>query len=326
MRARLQGYLDSFSQHASRGPYSYPWVHHHRGGAHTAHLVFGIMIHGDEVGSLPAALRIIQDLRDGSLSFGGRATFFIGNPEAGLANQRFLDSDLNRVFLHSTKHDHEIDRAQQIMPILDDCDVFIDFHQTILKTEQPFYIFPWNLDGWAWARSLQAAKVWVTRHPGQAFSTGTMCADEYVRQQSKPGLTIELSEKGFFPEAEDIAYRTMRDAMALCDQIHDGTTTLHRYAKTKPDLTFYHTVHREAFAEPRLSLRPGLSNFLAVSQGDSLSESDTPPLIAPTSGMLLFPKYPKRKEGLAHAPTPKEIYRIIDELSGHPKDIYTDPQ
>ena len=326
MRARLQGYLESFSKLASNGPYSYPWVHHHDGGIHRTHIVFGIMVHGDEVGSLPAGLRIIQALTDKTIGFGGRVTFFIGNPEAGLANKRFLESDLNRVFLDNDSQNHESVRARQIMPILDDCDVFIDFHQTILRTEQPFYIFPWNTDGWAWARALQAAKVWVTRHPGQSFSTGTMCADEYVRQQAKPGLTIELSEKGFSPTAEDIAYRAIVDALTLCDQIHQGKTTLHSFAKTKPDLTFYHTIHREAFVDPRLTLQPGLSNFRAVLKGDSLSSGDTPTLIAPESGMLLFPKYPPRKAGLAQHPKPKEIYRIIAELPGHPKDLYTDTQ
>ena len=326
MRERLQDYLDTFAQTARNESYSYSWVHHHDGGAHQTHLVFGIMVHGDEVGSLPGAIRTIQELNSGAFSFGGRATFFIGNPEAGLQNKRFLDSDLNRVFLDSPEQDHEHVRARQIMPILNDCDVFIDFHQTILKTERPFYIFPWNIDGWAWARALQAAEVWVTRHPGQAFSTGTMCADEYVRQQSKPGLTIELSEKGFSPEAERIAYQSMRTAMELCDAIHRKDTTLHQYAETKPELTFYHTVHREAFATPQHCLRAGLTNFKEVREGDSLSAEHTPPLHAPSTGMLLFPKYPPRISGLAQHPKPKEIYRIIDELPGHPKDLYSDAQ
>ena len=320
--ARLQSHLQEFKRLSRPGPYEYEWVFHHDGGQHETHLVFGVMVHGNEIGSLPGALKVIEALRNGQLQFGGKATWFIGNPEAGLENKRFLESDLNRVFYASDTDNHEFRRARQIMPILDDCHVFIDFHQTILETRQPFYIFPWNHRGWLWARALQAAKVWVTRHPGQAFSTGTCCADEYVRIQDKPGLTVELSAKGFSDEAERIAIQTMVEALAIVDAEQTGEANLATLAEAKPDIAFFHTVHREPFASSELSLKPGLVNFMAVHTGAHLSLPNSPSLTAPTQGMLLFPKYPPRENGLAKTPMPKEIYRIIEPLPKHPSILY----
>ena len=324
MMERLKRHLDQFKDLSSPGPYEYDWVFHHDGGQYRKHIVFGIMVHGNEFGSLPGALKVIGALHRGELKFGGQVTFFVGNPEAGLANQRFLEADLNRVFLAMDDDTHEVRRAQKLMPILDDCDVFIDFHQTILETKQPFYIFPWNPTGWHWARTLGAARVWVTRHPGQAFSTGTRCADEYVRLQEKPGLTIELSEKGFNPQADAITTQAIVDALNTINRIQSGEANLEAFATKNPDLDFYHTVHREKFTTPDLQLRDGLVNFLGVQPGESLSATGRPSLIAPQGGMLLFPKYPPRTEGLATHPIPKEIYRIIEQLPEHPAKLYSE--
>jgi len=282
------------------------------------------MVHGDEVGSLPAALRLVQQLRSGQIPYRGKTTVFIGNPEAGLEDRRFLEADLNRVFLAGAGDSHEAVRAREIMPILDSADLFIDFHQTILSTERPFYIFPWQPIGWRWARTLRSAEVWVTRNPGQAFSAGTRCADEYVRMLGKPGLTIELSKKGFNPDAENRAWHAMIDTLRTADGISSGATTLHESAGNKPDLAFFHTVHRESFRSAELELRPGLTNFKSVQAGEVLSSRDSQDLIAPLGGHLLFPKYPSREEGRALAPVPKEIFRVIRRVEQHPSVLWGD--
>ena len=173
-----------------------------------------------------------------------------------------------------------------------------------------------------WCRALGAAKHWVTRHPGQAFSSGTCCADEYVRLRGLPGITLELGEKGFDDAAAATAEHAVRRALELIDALQAGTTSLEAAAQQQPDLSFVHTVHREPFAEPGLRLRDGLVNFEPVAVGDLLSAPDTPELRAPASGQLLFPKFPPREGGLAVAPWPKEIYRIVQELPEHPTALF----
>lgn len=318
----LQAWLDDFDRLAKPGPWAYDRAHHHDGGGHGFHLVIGSMVHGDEVGSLPAVVQVMSELATGRRAYAGRITFFVGNPEAGLQDERFLESDLNRVFMDVPPDTHEGRRATELRPILDAADVFLDLHQTILETKHAFYIFPFQEEGWLWARALATTPMWVTRHPGSAFSTGAMCADEYVRHRQRPGITIELSEKGFANGGETRAYQAITDAMALADAIAAGSTTLRDAAMTKPELTFLHTTHREPFASDTHALKDGVVNFSEVVAGEVVSAPGTPEMVAPSTGMVLFPKFPPLVDGAYKKPLPGEIYRIVEELPGHPLALY----
>jgi len=319
----LQRHLTAFDALAAPGPYAHARTIHHEGGVHGTHLVFGAMVHGNEVGSLPAVVAVARALADGSLSYGGKVTFFLGNVEAGLQDERFLDSDLNRVFVDDPPDDHEGRRACDLKAILDDADVFLDLHQTILPSEHRFWIAPFQTEAWHWVRALQATPMWVTRSPGTAFSSGTMCADEYVRNRRRPGITLELGAKGFGHGAEEVAEATIRRALAMADAIAAGRTTLQAEADARPELTFLQTVHREPFADDALALREGIVNFTEVRAGDALHAEGHPPLIAPMDGWLLFPKFPPRTaDGTYKQPLPGEIYRIVAPLQGHPTEVF----
>ena len=318
---RLESLLVRFNRLARPGPFKAPWTHHHDGGKHDFHLVFGVMIHGDEFGSLPAAVALVEGLILGQINFGGRLTVFVGNPEAARKNRRFLQADLNRVFL-DTKHDrHEDKIAKRLMPILDTADLFVDFHQTILPTRQPFYICGWRQDSWRWARVLGSASVWVTRDPSIPFSDDTRCSDEYVVARGKPALTVELSQQGFNEPAEEICMSTMCRAMRAADAVEGGHSLVDLAEQAEP-LTFFTGSHAERFATPDLALTDGLVNFQPVKEGQDLARDDSPPLIVPHDGMLLFPKYPQRDDGLAIPPWPKEIFRVITPLDVHPVQLW----
>jgi len=322
---QLLSYLDRFRAVASPEPGGYRWSHRHDGGRHDLHLVFGSMIHGDEVGSLPAVVEALELLAQDRLGFSGRITFFVGNPEAGLQRQRFLEQDLNRMFMQREEDAHEVRRARQLMPILDTADLFVDFHQTILATRKPFYICPWHRPGWLWARALAGAEHWVTRPPYQSFASGLVCADEYVRVQGKAGLTLELGEQGFFPDAAARALRTIRRALTLGDQLAEDPQALQQQAEQQPELVFLQTVHREQFTDAGMSLRAGIVNFEAVNEDELLSGPGGPELRAPCSGDVLFPKYPPRDAGgQALDPRPGELYRIVQPLQGHPLDLWAE--
>lgn len=289
----------------SNGPV--PWSFQHDGGTHDVHLVIGSMVHGNETGSLPAVLEVAQDLQSGAARFGGRLSMFIGNVPAARQDRRFLEADLNRVFVDSDLDTLEHRRARELRQILDDADVFIDLHQTILATAQPFYICPWSAEGEAWARGLGAARVWVTRPSGESFSTGTCCADEYVRNRGKVGLTVELSQKGFRAEASELADRVIRRAMHMAETgDRDGAP-----------LEFWRTSSKVPYSSRELRLRPGLSNFQPARRGERLTLDDAPELLCPHDGVLLFPKYPPDDQ-----PLPNEIVRVLTRLVQHPQALW----
>ncbi|HJN74068.1 MAG TPA: succinylglutamate desuccinylase/aspartoacylase family protein [Myxococcota bacterium] len=294
-----------------------PFSHCQEGERHDVHLVLGGLIHGNETGSLPSLVELLRDLRSGELDFGGRLSLFVGNPWAARAGTRFLEADLNRVFVDSDLDTLEHRRARQLMRILEDADVFVDLHQTILPTEQAFYIFPWDQEGWRWARALAGAPVWVTRPPGRAFSSGTCCSDEFVRNRGGVGLTLELGQMGFQDEAASRAGRVMRRAIALVDAVAAGTTSMVEASEGMPELDFYKTVFAPPFPDRSWSLRPGLVNFRAVSRAELLTGPDSPELRAPCDGVLLFPKYPP-----ADQPLPGEIVRVLELMDQHPLELW----
>ena len=319
----LEHWLSRFralSRPDSRG---YEWSHVWQGGQHDYHVVFSSMVHGNEVGSLPAIVQMMEALERGELHYGGRLTFFIGNPEAGRAGKRFLEADLNRVFLEMEGDErHEVRRSREIIPILDDCDVYIDFHQTILETATPFYINVYRTDLWHWARAIAASSSWVTSPPGQAFSPGTRCADEYVRDLGRPSLSIELSQAGFRPEAEALAIQSMKKTLWLAEQVAGGQD-IADLAALEPDLIFYQTVHREPFATPQHRQSAGKINLCDCDEGQLVSADGSPEIRVPMRGKMLFPKYPERDGvGNALSPVPGEIFHVVQKMTEHPERIW----
>ena len=90
----LETLLSRFRSLGCPGPFDYEWSFHYDGGKSEAHIVVGSVIHGDEVGSLPALVDTAERLAAGHLSYGGRLTILLGNPEASLENKRFRGSGL----------------------------------------------------------------------------------------------------------------------------------------------------------------------------------------------------------------------------------------
>ena len=301
--------LDQFLSRASTGPFGYPDCHHFQGaGAHGQHTVLGFVTHGNEHGSLPAALALQASLLRTAPP--GPVTLLLGNVEAARADQRFLEEDFNRVFTFDRPAESkERKRAALLRPLLDSADVFLDFHQTQTPTTSAFYTFPWSSALANWARLLAAAPVGLTRAPGQVFSKGLRCLDEYVRDQGKVGLTVETGYRGQDAEQAALVHRTAQRLLRAVEQTASGKDTLHALATEHPPITWYTTKHIVHTSSPKMRLKPGLSNWSQVAKGETLSSEDSPAFSSPISGRALFPKYPTPKQ----APPP-ELVRIACPL------------
>jgi succinylglutamate desuccinylase len=321
MSEELEHWLARFHAAADPGPYGVPWTHHHAGRKHGHHVVISAMIHGDEVGTLPAVVRLVEAARAGTWDPGGPLTMILGNVEAGRLNRRFIDFDLNRAWVFSIeRHGHEPARARELRPILDRADLLLDLHQTILDTENPFWIFPWHPDIGRWARALGTSPVGLTRPPGLAFAAGDLkCIDEYVRDDGRLGFTVELGRKGFDPIQANNAERTIRTLVATVDRIQAGETTLDAEARRGGPIRWYRTVHQEDWGDPSRRLRPGLHNWSPVQGGVDLAAAGSPPIVPAHDGVVLFPKYPVPGE-----PLPTQIYHLAVPLEGPPELVYSE--
>ncbi len=317
----LESLLTRFRSLESTGPFDYEWCFHHDGGSQDTHVVVGAIVHGNEVGSLPAVVDVAEALAAGDIAYGGRITFFLGNPEASRANKRFLESDLNRVFIDAPPNSHEGNRSLEIKPILESADMFLDLHQTIEPTESAFYTFPFDRDGWHWARMLGNAPVWSTRAPDESFSGNTCCADEFVRLQDKPGLTLELTQKGFNDEATERAMAVLKQLLSATAVWDGDMAAIEAMAQVQPDFTYVEAAYAHPFSDRTLRLREGLGNLVPVVAGEQLSADGSPLIEAPIDGLLMFPKYPEYDEaGHAIGPLPNELFRIVTEMTEHPAE------
>ena len=319
----LEAYFHQFQQYSAHQGDIFLYQYDGQESSYTIHLS-GI-IHGNEVGSLPTLLALIEDLERGLIKFGGRINITLGNPEASRQDKRFIDADLNRLFLKDQPHEHidthEGKRARALMPILDQSDLILDLHQTMLPSAMPFYIFPNTPIARAIAEGIGGTKAYIDATPTEDKPT-YQCADEYVWRQGKPALTLELGEMGFHQPATDAATEAVRNLIALIEMLRAQHALQNPHtmlsliqSRSKGQLSQYRTVHREPYGQPDRQLAPGFINFQEVTKGEVLSAANTPAIVAPCSGRLLFPKYPSRDEhGQVNETLPKEIFRIIQTM------------
>ena len=289
------------------GSSSYQWQYNYNNDDFTFQLIISSIIHGNEYGSLPAVIELIKKLESGEIYFGGQITIVLGNPEAARADVRFLESDLNRMFLPNDKNTHEANRARELMPIFDTADLLIDFHQTILHTERAFYICPLTKQVHNWAKALQCTNAIVDATPKNIEKATTRCADDYLYLQGKPALTIELSKKGFCDAATEVTQLACTNVLDTITKTQN-TISLESIANAKPEVPIYTTIHREPYRSRDYRLQPNLYNFTPVKRGQRLEDVNSPEIIAPFDGCLLFPKYPS-----SNKPLPNEIFRIIQQ-------------
>lgn len=302
--------LDRFRRVTTDSPFGYEWAYHHRGsGRHPRHVVIGCLIHGNESGTLPAACELAEALRDGTVVSGGPVTLLLGNVEAALADQRFLEEDFNRVFTFD-RPAVSLERrlAERVRPVLDAADVFLDLHQTQTPTERPFWTFPWSTELGHWARALQAAPVALTRAAGQAFSQGTCCLDEYVRNRGRVGITVEIGLRGQDATQAANALATMQRLIRIVDRIAEGEP-IETLAQAAPAVQYFTTAHVVPALTKSHRLRPGVHNWTPVTAGEILSPPGGPELVAPEAGFVLFPKYPGPND-----PPPPELYRLARQV------------
>jgi len=302
---------DCLQRFAALGEHEIPWVWTHDGGA-GPHAVFGGIVHGVEVGPVPGLLAIAEALRDGTLTFAGRASFFLGNVEAAKRGQRLVEADLNRVFVPEGESlEHR--RARQLMPLLDAADVFVDFHQTSRPAAQPFWIGPWTQPIHDLIAPLGGAEVWTTRAPGQSFQAGTCCGDEYARAQGATAITLELGLNGFTELAAARAEHVVRGVLA----------GFHGERPAPLPLELFVDAGTIPFDDPMLALREGFENFEPVQAGQELAAPGATSLPCPADGALLFPKYPERDaSGAALDPRPITLAHIVRPLGEDPAVLW----
>lgn len=306
--ARFDTLLSQWAGHGKverLAPYAYRWTPPVIGikSKKSVALTLQAITHGNEVGGIVSLIECLQLIQSGVVKPEMPLAFVLGNFRASLADKRFLEVDLNRSFGTKNLEPLEAKRSLELTPLLGDTDFFLDFHQTIEPSLQPFFIFPYAAPSLAFARACHA-DVSVVTHWGKPFSLDGMCTDEFVNYAGGVGITIELGQKGFD------TYQSSVGLQAALGAIHYVQETLKgKYKAVKPEGSLYTWKATEIYQDG-MDLKDGLVNFQWVEQGEVLGVHGSKPLLNRESGWLLFPKY-QREPG---APRPREIYRIAKRI------------
>lgn len=316
--------LEEFQLRAKEFPGPIPWSVRLGRDKAVFTVVIGLAIHGNEIGSIPAALAVIDDLKENSNDLNAQYIFILGNPSAVSAGIRFLDRDLNRCFDLTDSSSIEGKRSIEIAEALKIADVFIDYHQTNQPCIYPFFTFAFQEASYRWAAHMKAADHFVTRDIRVAFSQEGTCCDEWVRNNGKPAVTLELGQAGL---SQDAHHRTLSSLQRIAgfveNELEQGRVPQPPQPTT--DLKFFHTKVKLPWPGDEAQLHPGFENFQAVDEQQVLGfKSPGVPIISPVTGYLMFPKYPKRDaSGRPLQPQSGDIVHIIEPLTEHPRNLWS---
>lgn len=270
------------------------------------------LIHGNERAGLAVLNGVLDLLANLDIKLPFPIALGLGNPWAAKEGVRFLERDLNRSFGATDGSKLEEKRAASLSKTLAASAFMVDFHQTTELSDRPFYIFPFEERGFAFANAIGPHLSTVT-HWGDAFSAEGMCSDEFVNAKGGCGITIELGQAGFDSYQVGFGIQAAFKAIATVERILKGELELKmpRQIEFTGEIFSWEAVMPYPKGED-VDLVPGWSNFKPVTKGQLLGYVDGKEIVAPASGNVLFPKYKKPQDKVR---PPTELCRIMKRLT-----------
>lgn len=251
------------------------------------HLLILGAVHGNEVAGPNAIFKIIDDIQTYQLNLkSGRITFVpICNMQACQKDTRQIDENLNRVMcIHDNPSSYEQHLANEIVPLIEQCDVLLDLHSTHSKGDMPFAFCDYPIsENRALVDVLNVKYVllgWPEIYAGKTqisdYST-ERCAHDY----KKVGITLECGYHKA-PEATDVAYEAIINTLIHLGMIDGPTPSV--YPKKAIRLTEYIVKAKSGH------LCRTYKHLDEVIQGQKIAEyEDGEVLYAPHDGYILLP-------------------------------------
>ncbi|MCM1322675.1 MAG: succinylglutamate desuccinylase/aspartoacylase family protein [Acetobacter sp.] len=244
-------------------------------------------VHGNETAGTNALKRVLNEIEDKKivLKNGKLVVVPICNPEAYQRDVRQIDENLNRVMIeHKEPQTYEQRLANEICPLIKDCDVLLDLHSTHCEGDVPFafcdYLsettkklidalaVDYVLEGWP--------DIYAEQGEIQDFST-ERCAYDY----GKAGTTVEC---GYHKSAEavDLAYLAIMSTLAAFQMIEIEKPLEHK--KTHILLKSYVVKKREG------QMCKNYKHLDLITKGEEIARYDDGEILtAPADGYILLP-------------------------------------
>lgn len=244
-------------------------------------------IHGDEVSGIHAIEKVLYDLLGGTrLLLRGSLTLARANERAIAAECRYVKHNMNRMFREDygpeiDRGSYEFQRTQELKPLLESCDYFLDFHSAPIANE-PFLVA--EQDAVEFYRHLGIPKMMTG---WSKFSSGTIGGDteNYANARGAMSATLE-SGSHFDKSSNDVAYRAAISLLSLLGMIgHDP-----RPAAVDAEIVEMYSVVTKEFDDFRYAGEA--SNFKLLPKGQAFAHQNGQAMTVSEDSYLLIPMKP----------------------------------
>jgi uncharacterized protein len=251
-------------------------------------VVFFSGVHGNEVSGVHAIEKLLFDFFGGTRSLKrGTLTLVRANEQALAAERRYIILNMNRLFKEEYSNGldrtcYEYVRTQQLKPLLQNCDYFLDFHSAPFA-QDPFLVAERKaVDFYAELGIRQIITGW------SKFSAGAIGGDAENFTGSHGGLAATLESGSHFEKsAIDVSYRTAISLLQLLDMIEPTEAR----PVIKPMVVDMYAVVTKDFAD--FHYAGEATNFQFIKNGAAFAHQNGRPLIVAEDSYLLIPMKPE---------------------------------
>lgn len=239
--------------------------------------IYSAAIHGNETAPVELVGEWLSGIEAGSIILGAPVLVMLGNLPALKAQQRFLTTNLNRLFNRDLETEgEEPDRARELMAIVDDFyarhsglpKLHYDLHTAIRDSRYPRFVVepfadsPTDAEQWGW---LAAAEMQAVLHQHQHSWTFSHYSKHYHAAQA---FTFELGRVAPFGQNDMASLKPMR---ALLTALSEGQSPAHRPASQMQFFQVQHELIRHS-DDFQLCFAEDTANFSRFEPGTLLAQ------------------------------------------------------
>jgi len=238
-------------------------------------------IHGNEHCGVEAVLSLLEQFCSGALTLKkGTLKLVIANEEALKVNKRYIEHNLNRLFLDDLSEpppsSYEWKRAQEIKPLIIEADYFIDLHSTSGPSEAFLFCEKPLLD---YCRDLGVENI-VVGWGSLGCTSIAGDTENYGFKHSSIGFTVECGQHNA-PESFANALRISLNFLSSHKVIERPISLV--------ELSYYFLRYLYLKNEHDFEFRKTFFNLESLSSGEIIGFSNKTAVLAPYDCAIVLP-------------------------------------
>ncbi len=231
-------------------------------------------VHGNEKCGIEALDQILPTLKIKR----GRVLFAKGNPRALKADTRFVEQNLNRMFIDTrdlsseVKESYEYKRAQFLKKYLDQADVLLDIHASSISESKPFLICEKN------AREItKYLPIKLAVSGFDEFEPGG--TDYYMNKIGKIGICVECGYLGD-PNSTELAKQSILEFLKIRGHIAGEVIS-----RNQNNIQIY---KKYSSKTNKFRLAKSFADFEVISNNQLIGTDGAEEIRAPEKSLILF--------------------------------------